>query len=65
MNENVEELADFAKDILEEGINVTISRKDGVMLFGAIIAANVATVFVLQGMTRVLKRFVTSDSDED
>ena len=58
-----EEIMQEVHKFMSEGVDITISRKNAVMLFGSVIAANVATVFALAGITAVAKRFVTKTEE--
>jgi hypothetical protein len=61
-NAQKEELAASAIEMYEQGISVHIPKKVAVGLFGTVIVANIATVFVMQAMVIVAKRF---KKDED
>ena len=51
--EQVMEAVDLA--LQDGGITVHVSKRSVLTLFGCVIGANIATVFVLQGLTRGLK----------
>ena len=58
-NAQLEEFLTEVQDVLGHDIqvSVTIPRKSAVMLFGAIICANVATVFTLLSLAEVTKKY--------
>lgn len=60
----LEATAEVIEDLIDEGVSVYIPRKTAVMLFGAVIVANVATVFVLSGITRLAKKFVVTTEED-
>jgi len=64
-NAQKEELAQEAVEMYKDGISIHIPKKVAVGLFGAVIAANVATVFVMQAMVIVAKRFKKDEDDAD
>jgi hypothetical protein len=66
-NEEISDLADLAQDITSEGIEVYFRKSDGVKLFGAVLAANFATYFVLVGIataTRIKLRKIKQEQEE-
>ena len=54
-NETVEEMAELANEIFDEGIEVTLRDGDLVKVFAAVLVANIATVFVLNGLKSYAK----------
>lgn len=52
----MEDLADMANDIFEEGIEVSLNPEDAVKMFAAVVAANVVTYSLIVGIKALKKK---------
>lgn len=64
-SEAIEYTADMIRELAEDGINVHIHKKHAVMLFGAVIAGNLATLTLLPVITKYAKKVVIKTEEPE
>ncbi len=55
-NDEMHDMAYLAQDIIDEGIEVSLRKGDMSKVFVAVIAANIATVFIVSGLASWIKK---------
>ena len=61
----IEEVTEIVNNAMNTGISLYVERKSVAKLFTAVIAANVATMFVISGITGVMKKRLAEKAETE
>ena len=61
----IDQVTDIVNNAMETGVSIRIPGRTVVAVFTAVIAANVATMFVISGITGVMKKRLAEKAETE